>query len=187
MSSKLRYGPRYAGSVASSHYGHDEALANDMRQQNARRAAIYEAMPLYKKELVSHKASQRNKKRRTPREGRQDAEKRMVEAVRKAVDILEFHMTEMMQHRQVGPDRLINQQILHNTIVALKTKCGVKFEDSGEFSRSVKLDRAHIKEGEKDIFERSAEEFFEQESRARSAREQTMRRVTDRLIARGKT
>lgn len=185
---RLRHGPRYSGTVASTGYGYDEALAEDMRQQNARRAAIFEAMPLYKKELAAHKIGAASKSRARLRGNeRQEAEQRMVEAVCKVIGILEFHMADMMQYRTVGKRRLVFQEPIHNVIVALRTKCGISFERGAGYDKPIALDRQHLKNAGQDVFERAAEQFSELKSQERSVREQQMRRVADRLIARSPT
>jgi len=177
-----RFGPR--GGTTIVKVGFDASLAEDLAQINAKRAAMFANMPRHKRELASYNAGKKSAERsRAGRAERQESERRMVEAVRKVVEILETHMIDLMQHRSVGHS-LVNQLQIHNIIVLLRTKSGVQFDDGSEFSRPVKLDEQHLKRGQSqpDDFERASERFFEE----RAKRDAAFRRVTDRLIARGK-
>jgi hypothetical protein len=133
--SKLRYGPRFGQGGVNSKFGHDEMLDREMREL----AAVFSGLqqrPLYKRELSAHKAGVSNKKRCAKRADgpeREEAEMRMAEAVRKCVEILEFHMDDLVQHRKM-PNRphYVAQIQVHNVIYELRRKCGVTFADNNE-------------------------------------------------------
>jgi hypothetical protein len=180
--SKDRFGPKFGTMVVSNHYGHDDFIAKEMREINLRRAAIWKNTPEWKKEM---QAEQRGKKSRltraqkTERErlGRMEAETGMIEAVRIAVNLLEHHMAELGQNPRFA-SKAVNQMAIHNVIVTLRNKCGVKFEDSGEYRHKLQTDRVHLGKG---FLDGELEELRE---RQREQREAAKQRVIDRLKAR---
>jgi hypothetical protein len=141
MSSKMRYGPRFKPTIAGGPVGYDESIARATRRDMMKMHAIIKNMPLYKQELIRHKATETSKRRRAPvGHEREEAELRMAEAVRAVVGILEFHMADMMQHRQLSRrPKYVNQLTLHNVIVELKTRCGVSFDRGGEYDTKVSI------------------------------------------------
>jgi hypothetical protein len=188
----MRYGPRFGSGGFSSKVSYDEMLDKAMREDGAKMAAIYENMPLYKKELSYHKkvvTMKKNKKQMG--HDREEAELRMAEAIHKVVEILEFHMTDMMQHLRVpSHQKHVNQLNIHNVIVELKTRCGVSFDRGGEYERKLSIldeiggartqseREAHLAENRERL---ARERRAEQEDRNRRLRE-----MAERLKARPK-
>lgn len=108
--------------------------------------------PQWRSELWHHKgvhaaAAKANAKRPlAARERREAAEQRLADLVRTVVSALEFNMSELMEIGAVsGAKSHINQLQIHNALVLLKTKCGVKFsqEEFDPYRRKVILDREH--------------------------------------------
>lgn len=144
---RLRYGPRFGTPiVATKPVVFDET--RDERRNRMKMNAILKNQPQHKKELRYWKTKQALKKRyayRQPmREEREAAERRMADAIRKAVEILEFNMTALMEHVAPGVnyESHVNQASTINAIVALKTKCGVHFDAGGDFMEKVEIDPA---------------------------------------------
>lgn len=183
--SKRGFGPKFSSSTVSANYEHDDLIAKDLRDQAIRMAGIMKAAPRHKKELWAHNAANKNRSRKdqrlAARQDRDDAELRMIEAVRKAVETLEFHMTAMMDHDGRGAAK-VNQLAIYNGIVHFKTKCGIKFDDVG-FTRRVALDPPSTKAP---VLHVEDDDLHERMERQRSQRDARFRRVTDRLIARSK-
>src|SRR6187431_888716 len=138
MSKKMNYGrplgKHYNGySVISNKMDYDPDLDREMRRDNNRIAAIMRNMPLHKRELIHYEVGKKSlatKQKRTNsvaiRAERRDAEERMEEAVRQAVDLLEFHMNDLINTRSMGNDRgLVRQNTIHDAIFMLRNKCGV--------------------------------------------------------------
>ncbi len=86
------------------------------------------------------------RKRAEPRRrARERAELEAETAIRNAVAALELVLHGL--NACPAPktyDKRVNQMQIHNAVVYLKTKCGVKFEDD-EFSHHAALDRAQFK------------------------------------------
>ena len=189
---RLRYGPRFSQHGAGG-YKYNESLANDMHRLNQHMAGIAANIPQYKRELVGHKNKLRKtKQREASDEGRHEAEVRMVEAVNKCVEMLEFHMEAMMQHRpMIGQRTLVNQIALHNAIYHLRCKCGIKF-DASAYDHALHADRMHKgKEPDASIDDEQrrddrAAAIVEGMMRQREARARNYRMVAERLIARAK-
>ena len=128
---RLNYGKRFSNCGVSAKVGYDERIDRDMRENYNIFVGLAQ-QPLHKRELRVHKSVLACKKaaaKRAPGPEREDSEQRMAEAVRKCVQILEFHMEDMIQHRKVqGRPHYCTQQPIHNVIVELRHKCGVKFD-----------------------------------------------------------
>ena len=146
MSKKMNYGrplgKHYNGySVISNKMDYDPDLDREMRRDNNRIAAIMRNMPLHKRELIHYEVGKKSlatKQKRTNsvaiRAERRDAEERMEEAVRQAVDLLEFHMNDLINTRSMGNDRgLVRQATIHDAIYMLRHKCGVTFQNETEY------------------------------------------------------
>ena len=143
MSKKMNYGRHFGSgvSIISSKFEYDADFDKDHRRGNQRIAAIMRNMPLHRRELIHYevgKKSQATKLKRyntvAIREERRDAEERMEEAVRQAVDLLEFHMNDLINTRSMGNDRgLVRQNTIHDAIFMLRNKCGVTFEHETEY------------------------------------------------------
>lgn len=192
--SKMRYGPRFQPTVASNKVGYDWRIDRDLQKERQRMAAHLAALPQWRRDLIVEKtvASRAKgpaaKKRRAEGGARREAEERMVETLRKAAEMIEFQLVEMMQHPRVDRGKaLVDQNQIHNLLFHLKKKCGVYFENT-EYLQRIDVSRVHMgnQPEPQDYFERSAEEFFAEQSEKQSARERKFRDVTDRLIARGK-
>lgn len=140
--SKMKYGPRFRGSAVSVGYHYSPSL--DDRQSAFRLKAILENQPLYKQELRLYKGGQREKNKRAAirdKNHRYEAEQRMEEAVRKCVEILEFHMNDLMEHTYTSArPKLVDQNNIHNVIVQLRKKCGVTFENDLQYDRHITVD-----------------------------------------------
>ncbi len=138
MSRRLNYGIRFGQSSVSAHHtvlDDTGSYANRMaRADRAKMRAIMENTPLHARELQQYKAATTNKrksraKNQPIKDERLEAERRMLEALRKVVSTLEFHLEELHRTRKVGNEKgLVNQYGIHNALVALRTKCGVRFE-----------------------------------------------------------
>jgi hypothetical protein len=152
MSRRMNYGTRFGSGGFSMKYGVSDTpgYAETMaRVDGIKMAAINANMPLHAKELAHYKAAVGNRKTAKRKTGklkdeRLEAERRMLEAMRKAVSILEFHMEELHRTRKIGsPSGLVNQHAIHNALVQLRTKCGVKF-DPNEYDHHVDLAQLHM-------------------------------------------
>ena len=138
MSRRLNYGIRFGQSSVSAHHtvlDDTGSYANRMaRADRAKMRAIMENTPLHARELQRYKAATTNKRKSRAKsqpikDERLEAERRMLEALRKVVSTLEFHLEELHRTRKVGNEKgLVNQYGIHNALVALRTKCGVRFE-----------------------------------------------------------
>ena len=59
--------------------------------------------------------------------------------MRQVVSTLEFHLEELHRTRKIGNEKgLVNQYGIHNALVALRTKCGVRF-DPNEYDHSLHI------------------------------------------------
>jgi hypothetical protein len=145
MSNKLRYGPRFKPTIASANAPYDESIDRMARKDRGKMAAIFKSLPKYKKELFVEAGRTANKKKGTRLNAacvdREQAEIRMAQALRKAVEMLEFNMTAMMQYTapKLNYNKSVNQLNILNAIADMKTKCGVWFE-SDEFKQHVSID-----------------------------------------------
>ena len=102
----------------------------------------------------------------------------MIEAVRTAVSLLEYHMTILMQYPRFAT-KAVNQEKVYNAIYDLKTKCGIKFD--GEFMNRIEMDRRHLVEKHDPKIDTDFEELMQRQHQEREARTQ---RVMARLKAR---
>jgi hypothetical protein len=143
MSNKMKYGPHFKPTITSASYVFDEATDIIDKKHRQKTAAIVKALqnqPQYKKELRQYSAQKTVQKQRADcdavREVREHAEEQMAETVRKAVAMLEFGMTALVQCPGVRTNykAAVNQIALINAIVGLKTKCGVSFSTDGDFT-----------------------------------------------------
>lgn len=186
---KLNYGPRFAGgSVAGGKVSYDERMDADMRKINAMFKGLSQR-PLYKRELSLSKAKATGAKRRAKTAvgpEREEAEMRMAEAVRKCVEILEFHMDDLIQHHKVqSRPSYCMQQHIHNVIVELRNRCGVMFEERNPQYAERACENQRRRDGH-DI----AEENRSEREQQRLSRMRNMREMAERLAEmhnRGKT
>jgi hypothetical protein len=176
MSHHLRYGPRFGQASISNKVGYDEQIDRNQREDRARFAALAH-QPLHKRELRYHNNALAHKKtmaKRTPGPEREEAEQRMAEAVRKCVEILEFHMEDMIQHRKVtGRPHYCAQLTIHNVIVELRNKCGVSFSKHNpayEHRQSPEIPR-----GDKEDYRQT------ERDQQRFARERNLREMANRF------
>jgi hypothetical protein len=108
------------------------------------------------------------------------------------VEILEFHMSDMMQHRLLfNRPKHVNQLMLHNVIVELKTKCGVLFEHNSEYTKKLSIidEIGGAKTAEQRtalLAQQRAERELEQKT-MREERNKRLRLMAERLKARPKT
>ena len=113
------------------------------RRGNQRIAAIMRNMPLHRRELIHYEVGKKalaTRLRRNNtvaiREERREAEERMEEAVRQAVDLLEFHMNDLINTRKLGNQAgLVRQNTIHDAIYMLRHKCGVTFQNETEYDQ----------------------------------------------------
>jgi hypothetical protein len=155
MSRRMNYGIRFGSGMASAHHTVIEdpgSYAAKMAIRDARKMkSIMDNMPLHAKELAHYKAATTNKRKsraksKPIKDERLEAERRMLEAMRKVVSVLEFHMEELHRTRKIGDHRgLVNQHQINNALVALRTKCGVYFEPN-EYDHHIELARVHLNE-----------------------------------------
>jgi len=180
--SKLHHGPRYGTQVVSAKYQYDDTLDRDMREINAHIQSIWKNQPQYKHELRDEKAAKtRVRKKAALGTGRQEAELRMVDALRDAVTMLEFHMADMMSHKiRPGDHSSVNQQQIANALYYLKHKCGVGFDD-GSYTGRVPL-----YEYEPRLLPQKDANLDERLKAQREARLRRRQRIVDKLLARPK-
>ena len=180
--SKLHHGPKYGTTVVSAKYQYDNVLDRDMREINAHIQARWKNAPQYKHELRDEKAAKtRVRKKAALGTGRQDAELRMVDALREAVTLLEFHMADMMSHRiRPGDHSSVNQLQIANALYYLKHKCGVGFDDDSYAGR------VPLYEYEPSLLPQKDANLDERLKAQREARIKRRQRIIDKLIARPK-
>jgi len=179
--SKLNYGTRYDTTVVSN-YTPDNRLLHDLRKCNDRIQRLWADKPQYLHELA-HEKGQNTKRRKKAKlgTGRQDAELRMVDALREAVTMLEFHMADMTSHKILPGDHCsVNQQQIANALYHLKHKCGVGFDD-GAYNTRVPL-----YEYEPSLLPQRDANLDERLKAQREARIHRRQRIIDKLIARPK-
>ena len=143
MSKKMNFERHFGSgrSIISARFEYDAEVDRDHDRGNKRIAAIMRNMPLHRRELIHYevaKKGQATKLRRNNtvaiREERREAEERMEEAVRQAVDLLEFHMNDLINTRKLGNQAgLVRQNTIHDAIYMLRHKCGVTFENETEY------------------------------------------------------
>jgi hypothetical protein len=182
MSNRMKYGPRFKGSAVSVGYHYDEAIAGVTRRDQNRMNAILQHQPQYKQELRHYKTNEKNSKRLTAirnKNHRYEAEQRMEEAIRKAVAMLEFHMSDLMEHTYTSArPKLVDQNNIHNVIVLLRKKCGVAFENDLHYDHPIKIDHGGGCETIEQRSERHKAEMAEQKLyRLRSIKEMAERFV----------
>jgi hypothetical protein len=129
---------------------------------------------------------------------REQAEQRTADALRQAVAMLEFAITELNEHSppKASFRHAVKPLNIINAIHDLKTKCGVAFEhgSSSEFEHHIKLDQVHLNEPPQDTeADRAFRELTKEVNRkarekqvAQYARLKTMREAAQRLAARAK-
>jgi len=180
--SKLNHGPKYGTTVVSAHYQYDDVMERDMREINAHIQARWKNAPQYKHELATEKACKtKARKKAALGTGRQDAEMRMVDALRDAVTMLEFHMADMMSHKiRPGDHCSVNQQQIANALFHLKHKCGVGFDDDSY------KERVPLYEYEPSLLPQKDANLDERLKAQREARVKRRQRIIDKLIARPK-
>lgn len=182
MSQKLRYGPRFGQGGAGSRVSYDHRMDKDMRKIAAMFSGLAER-PLHKRELAAHKTGLAAKKRHAKAADgpeREESEMRMAEAVRKCVEILEFHMDDLIQHRKMQHrPTYCAQMAIHNVIVELRRKCGVTFADNNDAHYT---ERQCETQRRRDAKERAEDDANEREQQ-RLSRMRNMREMAERLAA----
>ena len=186
MAQKLNYGKRWGGGGFSLKQGYDESLDRMTRQDHRKIRYLMQNMPLHRRELIGYENGRKNSARRLAvskpiRDERLQAELRMAEAVRECAEILKFHMDELIQHRKMASQPpMVNQAAIHDALFALRTKCGVSFDGDIEY------DHRHVQIPRIDDPRRVEDETKLKMHEQKRAREEHMRRVTDKLINRAK-
>ncbi len=128
--SRMRYGPRFGQQIVDASAPYDAAMDKMSKRDRIIAAKINENTPQYKRELYLEKGRKKLAARvNVLGEERRSAEAGMAEAIRAAAQLLERHMTDLMDHRALGGKwrSRLNQRQIFNIIVELKTKCGVDF------------------------------------------------------------
>jgi hypothetical protein len=189
MSRRMNYGTRFGSSMASAHHtvlDDSGSYAGRMAIRDANKMrAIQEHMPLHAKELAHYKAGETNKRRSRAKlqpikDERLVAERRMLEAMRKVVGILEFHMEELQRTRKIGSGAgLVNQHAINNALVDLRTRCGVYF-DPNEYDHKIELARVHL--NEPGAHEQQMAFVRAEQEQQRLARLRNMRAMAERFI-----
>jgi len=186
MARKLNYGTRWGSGVSSARAGYDEQLDRAMREDAGKIYRVMQNLPLHRRELILYTNGRKHSARRLAvtadtKRDRAAAEARMAEAVRDAAELLKFHMDELIQHRRVtGQQSQVNQAAIHDALFALRTKCGVQFDGDIEY------DHRHVQTPRIDDPRRVEDETKLKMHEQKRAREEHMRRVTDKLINRAK-
>jgi len=179
--SKLNYGPKYDTTVEHN-YKPDHGVLNDLREDNKRMARFWDAKPQYLHEQATHRAqATKRRKKAALGTGRQDAELRMVDALREAVKLLEFHMADMTSHKiHPGDHCSVNQLQIANALYHLKHKCGVGFDDASYNTR------VPLYEYEPSLLPQRDANLDERLKAQREARIRRRQRIIDKLTARPK-
>jgi hypothetical protein len=188
MSRHKMFAPKFNNSIASTTYdsGDPNSYANKMaRADGARMKAIMEHVPLHQRELWQHQAATKNKKRmraksQPVKDERLEAERRMLEAMRHVVSTLEFHLEELHRTRKMGNEKgLVNQYGIHNALVLLRTKCGVRF-DPNEYDHSLHI--AEVLRGNRRTAEQVHDDIVSEREQQRLSRLRNMRSIAERFI-----
>jgi len=188
MSRHKMFAPKYNNSIASTTYdsGDPNSYANRMaRADGTKMKAVMENVPLHQRELWQHQAATKNRKRmrtknQPTKDERLEAERRMLEAMRHVVSTLEFHLEELHRTRKVGNDKgLVNQYGIHNALVALRTKCGVRF-DPNEYDHSLHI--AEVLRSAPRTQEQCLSEVRSEREQQRLARLRNMKAIAERFI-----
>jgi hypothetical protein len=187
------FAPKFNQGIASTTYdsGEQSSYANRMaRADGIRMKAILENAPLHQRELWAHKSSTINKKRmraknQPVKDERLEAERRMLEAMRHVVSTLEFHLEELHRTRKVGNEKgLVNQFAIHNALVLLRTKCGVRF-DPNEYDHSLHL--AEVLRASHRTAEQIHDETVSEREQQRLSRLRNMKALAERFITKHRT
>jgi len=189
MSRRMNHGPRFgSGAIDSHHTVLDDSYSYAGRMARADRQkmkAIIENTPLHQRELWHHQAATKNRKRSSAKnqpikDERLEAERRMLEAMRHVVSTLEFHLEELHRTRKVGNEKgLVNQYGIHNALVALRTKCGVRF-DPNEYDHSLHI--AEVLRSVPRTQEQWLDEVRSEREQQRLARLRNMKAIAERFI-----
>ena len=187
--SRMNYGKRFGQSNVSVHHtvlDDTGSYANRMaRADRAKMRAIMENTPLHARELQRYKAATTNKRKSRAKsqpikDERLEAERRMLEALRKVVSTLEFHLEELHRTRKLGNEKgLVNQHAINNALVDLRTKCGVYF-DPNEYDHKIELARVHL--NEPGAHEQQMEFVKAEMEQQRLARLRNMKAMAERFI-----
>jgi len=190
----MNHGPRFGSGAIDSHHtvlDDSHSYANRMaRADGARMKALMENTPLHQRELWQHQAATKNRKRSSVKnqpikDERLEAERRMLEAMRHVVSTLEFHLEELHRTRKVGNEKgLVNQYGIHNALVALRTKCGVRF-DPNEYDHSLHI--AEVLRSAPRTQEQWLDEVRSEREQQRLARLRNMKAIAERFITKHRT
>jgi hypothetical protein len=185
----MNHGPRFGSSAIDSHYtvlDDTGSYANRMARVDANKMrAIMENMPLHAKELATYKAATTNRrksraKNQPIKDERLEAERRMLEAMRHVVSTLEFHLEELHRTRKMGNEKgLVNQYGIHNALVLLRTKCGVRF-DPNEYDHSLHI--AEVLRGSRRTEEQWLDDVRSEREQQRLSRLRNMKALAERFI-----
>ena len=189
MSRRMSYGTRFGQSAVSAHHtpfddGDSYAAKMAVRDANKMKA-IMENMPLHAKQLARYKAATTTKrksraKNQPIKDERLEAERRMLEAMRKVVSTLEFHLEELHRTRKVGNEKgLVNQYGIHNALVLLRTKCGVRF-DPNEYDHHLHI--AEVLRSDHRTAEQIHDETVSEREQQRLSRLRNMKAMAERFI-----
>ena len=189
MSRRMNYATRFGQSSVSAHHtvlDDTGSYANRMaRADSAKMRAIMENTPLHARELQQYKAATTNKRKSRAKsqpikDERLEAERRMLEAVRKVVSILEFHLEELHRTRKVGNEKgLVNQYGIHNALVQLRTKCGVRFEPN-EYDHHLHI--AEVLRSDHRTAEQIHDETVSEREQQRLSRLRNMKAMAEKFI-----
>jgi hypothetical protein len=139
----MNYGPRFRSSMVEVGAHYDAALDRVMHRDNMRMQGILNNQPQYKQELRHYKGGQRTKKQAAAiaaKNHRYEAEQRMVDTLHKVVEMLEFGMSDLMEHTYTSAKpKLVDQNNIHNVIVQLRQKCGVPFDHNPQYTHHIDL------------------------------------------------
>jgi hypothetical protein len=104
----------------------------------------------------------------------------MLEAMRHVVSTLEFHLEELHRTRKTGNEKgLVNQYGIHNALVALRTKCGVRF-DPNEYDHSLHI--AEVLRGSRRTAEQVHDDIVSEREQQRLSRLRNMKALAERFI-----
>jgi len=189
MSRRMNYATRFGQSAVSAHHtvlDDTGSYASRMaRADSAKMRAIVENTPLHAKQLATYKAATTNKRKARAKsqpikDERLEAERRMLEAMHKVVSTLEFHLEELHRTRKVGNEKgLVNQFGIHNALVLLRTKCGVRFEPN-EYDHSLHI--AEVLRSERRTEEQWLDDVRSEREQQRLSRLRNMKAMAEKFI-----
>jgi hypothetical protein len=170
---KMKYGPRFGTHIASIYHGLDREPDHRAERDRQRMMTIIRNLPLHKRQMIVHNNVIANRNYKIKKFGRaiverEEAEADMEAAVRAAVEVMEFHLTALMQHPEPHANymKYVNQANIINAVADLRTKCGIEFEAS-QFNAHVDIAPTHAQHQKMT----EVDHRFEQMSKQAKARE----------------